>query len=261
MCKNLISVGYIADTGNLVVFSATHCWILDKFNHCNIIATSDRDPSNGLYHFDHLSQPTPIQANTAELSDTTILWYRRLGHLSFSGLNHLIKKERVTGLPTVEFTYRVYECCLAGRQHRERFPKKSETRSQQIAECIHSDLVGPMPHPLLAGSKYILVFTDDFSRKSWTYFLRSKDETYHRFRLFKEKLESETRNKFKILRIDRGGEYLSQEFKQYCAYNGIHRELTQAPTLQQNGVAEKRNRTLLERACSISADCNLPIFL
>jgi hypothetical protein len=118
-----------------------------------------------------------------------------------------------------------------------------------------------MPQPSLAGSRYILVFTDDLSCKSWTYFLHSKDETFDRFRIFKEKIESETENKIKVLRTDRGGQYLLHEFKQYCNKNGISRELTQAATPQQNGVAERWNRTIIERARSMSIDSNLPNFL
>jgi transposase InsO family protein len=118
-----------------------------------------------------------------------------------------------------------------------------------------------MQHPSLAGSRYVLVFTDDFSRKSWTYFLKSKDETFEKFRIFKEMIENETGNKIKTLRSDRGEVYLSNTFKFFCSDHGIRCKLTQVATPQQNGVLEKKNRTLIERARSLALECNLPPFL
>ena len=105
------------------------------------------------------------------------------------------------------------------------------------------------------------VFTDDFSRKSWTYFLKRKSETFEKFKVFKYMIELETGNKIGVLRTDRGGEFTSTLFKQYCLDNGIQRELTQINTPQQNGVSECRNRTLMERARSLASDSNLPVTL
>jgi hypothetical protein len=256
MKKNLISVGSIADGGNLVIFDKSQCWIIDKHDNGKILATGHRNPSNRLYCFG-----TSFQANLAEHSDSTSLWHRRFGHLSFSGLHHLSANNRVTGLPIIREVKRVCKCCLAGRQCRAKFPQKSDTRATRIAEKVHSDLMGPMQQPSLGGSRYILVFTDDLSRKSWTYFLKCKSETFEKFKIFKEMIELETGNKVGTLRTDRGGEYTSHEFKQYCFDHGIRRELTQAYTPQQNGISERRNRTLMERARSLASDCNLPVML
>ena len=118
-----------------------------------------------------------------------------------------------------------------------------------------------MPQPSLGGSQYIIVFTDDYSRKSWTYFLKAKSEAFSRFCKFKEQIEVQTGNKLQVLRLDRGREYLSKEFINYCSIHGIQRELTQAHTPQQNSVSERRNRTILERARCMSHDCQLPIYL
>jgi hypothetical protein len=205
MKKNLISVGRVTDLGHLILFSNTSCWILDKFNPDHIIATGHRDTSNGLYRFESSLQNSSLQANTVEEIDVTNLWHRRFGHLSFLGLSHLETKQRVIGLPKISLEHRVCACCLAGQQHREHFSRKSETRAQKTCEIIHSYLMGPMQYPSLAGSRYVLVFTDDFSRKSWTYFLKSKDETFEKFRIFKAMIENETGNKIKTLRSDRGG--------------------------------------------------------
>ena len=79
-------------------------------------------------------------------------------------------------------------------------------------ELVHSDLVGPLPVKSLNGSRYICVFTDDYSRKSWTYFLKTKGEAYEKFRAFREMVEKETGRQIKKLRTDRGGEFLSTSF-------------------------------------------------
>jgi transposase InsO family protein len=254
--RNLISVGAITDTGNLVVFSKTHCWILDKVDHNRIIATGYRNPINGLYSFGNT-----LQTNMVASENTSTLWHRRYGHLSYKGLSHLSTEQRVIGLPAIELTTKTCESCLAGRQARKSFPQKLVNRASEPAERIHSDLMGPMQVPSLGGSRYTLVFTDDYSRKSWTYFLKAKDETFLKFKQFKQLIETETRNKICILRTDRGGEFLSNEFRNFCEDHGISRELTQALTPQQNGVAEWRNRSIMEKARSLSDDCKLPTFL
>jgi hypothetical protein len=90
------------------------------------------------------------------------------------------------------------------------FPCRSETRAAKPREKFHSDLIGPLQQASLAGLRYILVFFDDHSRKSWTLFLRSKDETFSKFRLFKERTEAETGSRMQILQTD-GGENICQQ--------------------------------------------------
>ena len=254
MTKNLISVGAIADCGNNVIFSNKECWIVNKQG--DVIGSGLRDTSNGLYCFKN----TDHALSTIQLNTTT-LWHRHLGHLNYEGLYQLSKSNSVYGLPHIDRQHLICQCCLAGRQHRERFPRQSDTRVNKPGVRIHSDIIGPMQKMSLGGSRFILVFTDDYSRKSWVYFLKHKSETFCKFRKFKSKIELETGSKIQLLRTDRGGEYLSNEFKEFCATNGIHRELTQSHTPQQNGVSERRNRTIMERARSISHDCKLPIEL
>ena len=202
-----------------------------------------------------------FHAAIVEQSDSISLWHRRFGHLSFSGLHHLSAHKRVTGLPTIQEVKRICHCCLAGQQSRKTFLRKSETCATRTALKIHFDIMGPMQHQSLGGSRYVLVFTDNFSRKSWTYFLKCKSETFEKFKVFKAMIELETRNKIGTIRMDRGGEYTSNLFIQYCLDNGIQRELTQAYTPQQNGVSKRRNRTMMERAHSLASESNLPVML
>ena len=194
--------------------------------HGCIVATGQRDNSNGLYTFKKSSM-----ALVSDHHDQMVLWHRCLGHLSYARVSSLSKTRHVHGLPTIApLENQVCECCLSSRQHRERFPRKSENRSSLPGQKIHSDLMGPMQHTSLSGSRYALVFTDDFSRKSWVFFLKHKSETITKFLSFKKQLENETGRSIQVLRTDCGGEYMSNEFMSYCKTNGIRRELTQANT-------------------------------
>ena len=205
MKKNLLSVGAIADTGHRTVFSNRSCWIIN--NDGEVVASGHRDPSNGLYCFRQQGvalsseHSSPI-GNFSQHEAPNWLWHRCLGHLSYPGMQHLSKTLAVLGLSKIEASIQICLCCMTGRQHQERFSRRSETRANKPGRRIHSDLIGPMQETSLGGSRYTLVFTDDYSRKGWVYFLKSKDETLTKFREFQCRIESETGNKIQILRTD-----------------------------------------------------------
>ena len=99
----------------------------------------------------------------------------------------------------------------------------------------------------LRGFEYYVTFIDDHSRKTWIYFLKRKksEEVLQRFQEFKVLVENRTGRKIRALRLDNGGEYTSKEFDRYCRQEGIRRQLTVPYTLEQNGVAERKNITML----------------
>ena len=104
-------------------------------------------------------------------------------------------------------------------------------------------------------------FTDDFSCKTWIYFLKKKDEAFKWFRTFKALVENQTEKRIKVLRTDNGTEYESNEFNDFCIEAGIKRETTTAYTPEQNGVAERKNETVVEVAHAMLCDQGLPKFL
>jgi transposase InsO family protein len=122
-------------------------------------------------------------------------------------------------------------------------------------------LCGPFPQKSLSGSRYILTFIDDYSRRSWVYFLALKSETLDSFKHWRRMVEQETNTKLSCLRTDRGGEYLSSEFTTYCKLAGIKRQLMATGTPQQNGLAERKNRHLYETMRSLLFGANLPAYL
>jgi transposase InsO family protein len=106
---------------------------------------------------------------------------------------------------------------------------------------------GPFEVESLGGNRYFLTFIDDVSRKVWVYFLRTKDQVFNYFQEFHVMVERETYNKLKCLRSDNSGEYTSKEFKAYCAKYEIRHEKTVPETPRHNGVAERMNRTIVEK--------------
>ncbi|RVW96404.1 Retrovirus-related Pol polyprotein from transposon TNT 1-94 [Vitis vinifera] len=152
----------------------------------------------------------------ADASTDTSLWHRRLGHMR--------KQKKVS------------------------FLKTSRTPKAEKLELVHTDLWGPSPVASLGGSRYYITFIDDSSRKVWVYFLKNKSDVFETFKKWKAMVETETGLKVKCLRSDNGGEYIDGGFSEYCAAQGIRMEKTIHGTPQQNGVAERMNRTLNERA-------------
>lgn len=147
---------------------------------------------------------------------------------------------------------------MVGKQHRNPFPKKSHWRASQKLQLIHADLCGPIT-PISNGSKrYLISFIDDFTRKVWIYFLVEKSDAFNTFKHFKSLVEKETESCIKCLRTDRGGEFTSNEFNLFCKENGIKRQLTAAYTPQQNGVAERKNRTVMNMVRSLLAEKKIP---
>jgi hypothetical protein len=150
--------------------------------------------------------------------------------------------------------------CALGKNIKKPFPRSSN-RSKEILDLIHLDVCSPMPVRSLRGSLYYVIFIDDYSRKTWLYLLKSKDEVFSKFQEFKVEIENLTNKKIKTLRTNNGGEYTSKEFVAFCKSVGIRRELTVPHNPQQNGVAERKNRSIEEMVKALLNDQGLSMFL
>jgi transposase InsO family protein len=187
----------------------------------------------------------------SEIQDDSWLWNFRFGHLNFGGLKLLHTKDMVKGFPLIEKPERICEGCIFGKQHRESFPVGKSYREKAPLEIVHSDICGPMQTPSIGGSTYFLTFIDDFSRKTWIYFLKHKSDALGCFQQFKSLVEKQSGYYIKCLRTDRGGEYMSREFQNFCKVHGIYKQFTARYTPQQNGVTERKNITIMEMAHSM----------
>ena len=182
----------------------------------------------------------------------------QIPHLSHQGLQLLQKSEMVHGLPLLPTSTIMCTDCVQGKQHREPIPKQSHWRATQKLQLIHADICGPITPASNSQKRYFLCFIDDYSRKAWVYFLLEKSEAFHHFKCFKMLVEKESGLAIKCLRTDREGEFNSAEFNDFCKLNGIKRQLTTAYTPQQNGVAERKNRTMLNLVRSMLSSKGVP---
>ncbi|CAH9105075.1 unnamed protein product [Cuscuta epithymum] len=183
------------------------------------------------------------------------LWHLRLSHIGEKGLTTLIKKNLIN----IDKNAALGPCnhCLFGKHHRVSFSSTSAKRSELLS-LVHSDVCGPFEVESIGGSRYFLTFIDDASRKVWVYFLITKDQVFECFKTFHVLVERETGKKLKCLRSDNGGEYTSKAFDAYCREYGIRHEKTVPRTPQHNGVAERMNRTIMERVRSMLNMAKLP---
>jgi len=145
-----------------------------------------------------------------------------------------------------------------GKYTKAPFPS-SETSTTGILDLIYSDVSVRMSSPSLSGFEYYVLFIDDHFRTTWIYFMKTKDEVLKRFQEFKALLENHRGKKIKVLRSDNGGEYTSKEFIEFCGREGIKRELNVPYNPQQNGVVERKNRTIIGTTRSMIHDQGLPM--
>ena len=183
------------------------------------------------------------------------LWHARLGHIGQDRMNRLARNGLLG--TNIKFELPTCEYCLQGKATRKPFGKG--TRVEYLLQLIHSDICGPMSIQARHGASYFINFIDDYSHYGHVYLISHKYEALDCFIKYLNEVENQLDKKVKVLRTDRGGEYLSDQFKKLCEEKGIIRQLTMPRTPQQNGVAERRNRTLLEMVRSMMAQANLPI--
>jgi len=176
--------------------------------------------------------------------------------MSEKGMKLLASKDTIPELKSVEFGF--CEACVFGKQNRVTFAKSGNAPKAGKLELVHTDVYGPTTVASLGGSRYYVTFIDDSTRKVWVYFLKNKSDVFETFKKWKAEVENQTGLKIKSLKSDNGGEYSSDEFKAYCAEHGIRMIKTIPETPQQNGVAERMNRTLNERAKSMRIHAGLP---
>ena len=168
------------------------------------------------------------------------------------------KKSLVRGFcSSIESNNKICEGFSIGKQQRAIFPQY-KFRSYEPLPLVHSDIFLPMETLSLANNKYFLLFVDDYSRVSRVYFRIQNSQAFNCFQKFKVRVEKEFRYYLKVLRTDRGGEFTSNEFKEFCNSHGIKKELTTTYTPQQNEVAERKNRTMVEMARCMLREMCLP---
>ncbi|KAI3518152.1 hypothetical protein L1887_06594 [Cichorium endivia] len=241
LCSNIISLGQLAEGGDEINIKGPFLWVRDSIGR---LLMKVQRSANRLYKIE-LEESADV-CFAAKIDDSVWLWHKRMGHISFSTMKQMGDKGMIEGMPQIKIPSQPCEGCLVGKQTRNPFPSHTIYRAKKKLELIHGDLCGPVTPPTPSGNRYFMLIVDDFSRVMWVYLLKSKDEAFQAFKNFRSKVETETGEKVKVFRTDRGGEFLSNEFTKYCNETGVERHYTSPYSRQQNGVVERRNRTVLE---------------
>ena len=191
---------------------------------------------------------------------TAALWHRRYGHLGYGNMANLVKQGMVSGIdiPAADFTAQCTEpCepCIMAKQHRLSFGP-SETETVRTLELVHMDVCGPLPASL-GGARYFATFLDDYSKFSVVRPIASKSDVAAVTREVIQLLEAQAGQHVRTVRTDNGSEYLNSEMSAFFRGKGITHQTTVRYTPEQNGAAERLNRTILERVRAMLDDADL----
>jgi hypothetical protein len=188
------------------------------------------------------------------------LWHRRLGHHNHDYVKKLHFKHMVTGMK-IDVKSKpdpICEPCLAGKMKANPFPS-SDTRAAAPLELVCIDLKGPIHVKSFGGYQYWAIFIDDHSRFKYAIALKRKSDAFQAFKQFKAYAENHFNAKIKMIREDKGGEFMSNEMMQFCTNHGIERQHTVRNRPQQNGNCERANRTIAELVTAMLVEANLPV--
>ncbi|GJZ99702.1 retrovirus-related pol polyprotein from transposon TNT 1-94 [Tanacetum coccineum] len=230
-----------------LAFRKSTCYIRDLKG--NDLLTGSRGTDLYSISLQDSTTPNPICLMAKATSSQAWLWHRRLSHLNFDTINLLSKNNIVNGLPKLKFVKdHLCSSCELGKAKRKSFHTKTTPSSKRRLQLLHMDLCGPIRVESINGKKYVLVIIDDYSRYTWTHFLRSKDETPGVLIDFLTLVQRGLHAQVTTVRTDKGTEFLNKTLHAYFAKEGIRHETSTARTPEQNGVVERRNRTLVEAA-------------
>ncbi|GAU46899.1 hypothetical protein TSUD_296780 [Trifolium subterraneum] len=251
--NNLLSIGQLQQKNLTIVFSNNVCKIFHEER--GLIVSTPMTVNRMYILMAPVITPKCLKMNHGSEG---YLWHCRYGHLSLKVLNVLAKKEMVKGLPLLQESQDICDDYVIGKHQRDTIPKSTSWRASEKLELIHSDICGPINPSSNGGCRYFITFIDDYSRKTWTYPLKEKSSAFEVFKRYKALIEKESNQFIKCLRTDRGGEFTSSMFNEFCSDHVIKRQLTAAYTPQQNGVSERKNRTLMNMVRSMLNGRNVP---
>nr|GEX80041.1 putative ribonuclease H-like domain-containing protein [Tanacetum cinerariifolium] len=232
---NLFSISQICDKKNRVLFIDTECLVLSKDfkipDESMVVLRVPRKHNLYTINLNNLCLRGNLACLVANASvDESVKWHRRMGHVNYKNMNILVK----------------------GKQHKASYKAINVVSSiSEPLQLFHMDLFGPTSIKSIDHKYYCLVITDDYSRFCWVFFLKHKDETYPILKDFINLVENQLNKKVKAMRCDNGTEFKNAHIIELCGSKGINREYSNARTPQQNRVAKRKNKTLIEAARTI----------
>ncbi|GJY25183.1 retrovirus-related pol polyprotein from transposon TNT 1-94 [Tanacetum coccineum] len=257
---NLFSVGQFYDSGLEVAFRKHSCYVRDT-DGVELIKGS-RGSNLYTISVEDMMKSSSICLLSKASKNKSCLWHRRLNHLNFGIINDLARKDLVRGLPRLKFEKdHLCSTCQLGKSKKHTHIPKAENTNLEVLNTLHMDLCGPMRVQTINGKKYILVIVDDYSRFTWVKFLKSKDETPEVVIKFLKQIQIGLNKTVRYIHTDNGTEFVNQVLTEYYERVGIFHQKSVPRTPQQNGIVERRNRTLVEAARTMLIFSKAPMFL
>ncbi|XP_059291073.1 uncharacterized protein LOC132044597 [Lycium ferocissimum] len=237
---NRLSVSQLCDSDLEVRFSKTGCVIEDSSG----IKILPGSRNKNVYTLDSIKNPTG-HICLASMGEDPWMWHKKLGHASMRLIEKLARHDLVIGLPKLNYTKdHICDSCQKSKQTRNSFNSKDIVSTSKPLQLLHMDLVGPTRTANIGGKRYAFVIIDDFSRFTWVIFLAHNDDTLKNFKFFCEKVQREKGYYITSIRSDHGGELENKAFEEFCNDQGYTHNFSSPRSSQQNGVVERKNRTL-----------------
>ncbi|GKC31752.1 retrovirus-related pol polyprotein from transposon TNT 1-94 [Tanacetum coccineum] len=260
LCHNLFLVGQFCDGDLEVAFHSNTCYVWNLEG--DDLLTGSRDSNLYTISISEMAASSLVCLMSRATATKSWLWYRRLSHLNFGTINQLTSKDLVDGLP--KFKYNKDHLCSAyeqGKSKKASLPPKLVSSTESKHELLHMDLCRPMRVASINDKKYILMIVDDYSRYTWVYFLCTKDKAPDMIIDFINQLQRNLKAQILTIQTDNGTEFKNKKLRAFYAKLGIVHKTSISCTPQQNGVVERRNRTLVEAARTMLIFSKTPEFL
>lgn len=249
---NLLSVSQICDMGNRVTFDKEHATVFDKCGQVILRALR----RGGLYVTKPINErPRNQVLVTKNSSARTTLYHRRMGHLNIQSLRLL--SHIADGIVLDSNPNNLCTPCVQAKTHRVSFPS-SHSHAKRVGDLIHTDICYIGIPTILDDYKMFILFVDDATRYTTLYLLKSKGDAAEAFKDFDRKFFNMNQRHITVLHSDGAKEYFSKAVKEYCNEHGITQDCSAPYTPEQNGRAERPNRTLLEGISALLLDSKLP---
>jgi transposase InsO family protein len=250
--SKLISMGQLTKELNCVILIYPDYCIFQDIQTKKILGRGTR--RGGLYYLDTIKTgECLLSVDSTNSKEKIWLWHKRLGHLSFGYMQKLFHNFFI-GLNNEQFTC---ETCIKAKSHRSTYLANNNKKIAPF-DLIHTDVWGPSPIMSKYGYRWYLSLTDDCSRMIWLYVLKTKAEVKKMFKDFITMVKTQFGIDIKVIRSDNGTEYVNQELQLYFKEKGILHETSCVGTPQQNGVAERKNRHILEISRALLIESHVP---
>lgn len=173
-------------------------------------------------------------------------WHQRFGHCSKDAIKELIRKDAITGIKITNSNNDPCVCCAHGKICRAHHPTRTSTKATEENFALHMDTVGPIAIRSLGNNRYFVLATEEYSNYKIIRFIQGKDEVSNAVKEIVTQVEIESKRPVRMILTDNGSEYLNYKLKSWLAERGIIHETSATYTPEQNGLAERANRTIIE---------------